>query len=78
MQISIYIYMRQQLILYYCPKSFHYPGSPWRTLAKCTNEKKKTSNGTMLHLAACRKVATTGCALSIVRSSELPFWGQYN
>lgn len=33
--------MRQQLILYSCPKSFHLPGSPWRTLAKCTNAKKK-------------------------------------
>ena len=39
--IYIEIHVRQQLILYYCPKSFHYPGSPRRTLAKCTNAKKK-------------------------------------
>ena len=50
--ISVYIYT------HVCQKSFHYPGSPRRNLAKCTNNKK---NGTMLHLAACRKVATTGC-----------------
>ena len=49
--------MRQQLILYSCPKSFHLPGSPWRTLAKCTNAKKKNKQR---HHAAPGSVPKSG------------------